>query len=54
MIYIRHVCGYGAEEWEGSGCVEHGPFEENSYLEEVGHCNTRCDCNVVKIECAGI
>lgn len=50
--YSRHVCGEGAEEWEGSGSVQYGPFSEDAYLsDDGGHCACCCQCHEVKVEC---
>jgi len=50
-VYKRHVCGAWASNWTGSERVGSGPFSQNHYLGLSAHCNTECDCTIVKVEC---
>ena len=49
--YARHVCGSGADGWEGSGRVSYGPYSGNDYLGYGGHCSCCCNCHEIKVEC---
>ena len=52
--HYRHVCGSGANAWNGTESVQYGPYMFNKYLGDDfnNHCLRSCDCSEVMVECS--